>query len=96
MQFLKYQTNPNIKKNIIQPKVKLPSEVFSCCPKCDSTEIYKLDGQVLCMADNNCGWNSISSYLNAVEIAESRATNTTPILTSHRDHDLKEINHLSA
>jgi hypothetical protein len=66
----KDQSNQQDSRKVLKRK---PSRVFRTCPMCDSNMLLKIEDHVFCISDNDCDWNSVSSYLDALFIYENRS-----------------------
>lgn len=45
-----------------QTLVRAPATVFQRCPECESPNLMRFEGEVIC---EYCGWDSISLHLEA-------------------------------
>ena len=51
----------NTPENTKYVLTKLPSEVFNSCPRCDSPNLLRFEGECFCL---HCDWDSIELHLD--------------------------------
>ena len=47
--------------------VRIPSEVFTSCPRCKKSELLTFEGEVFCLG---CNWDSVDIHAEALSLAE--------------------------
>jgi hypothetical protein len=59
--------------------VKIPSDVFTSCPRCRKSDLLTFEGEVFCLS---CNWDSVDIHAEALALAELHRQNRLPVQAS--------------